>query len=111
VQQTVPADMHNAALWLRENSQQDILVLTDPLYASFVQTVSERPVYLTENYLAYSDAEHRYNVAQKMLSGKETAKLANQERIDYIVSKVAITDPCLNIVYKEGIYITKVLCR
>lgn len=111
VHTTPPVAFIRGAQWLEENSPQDSLVLAPPEYGYMLQAVAKRPVYLNENYLAHENANELYEATQDILTSTRPGYLARQERVEYIVSDRLYSDSCLNTVYKEGIYIAKVLCR
>lgn len=100
-----------AAEWLRENSLQESIVLAEPRWGFLIEEVAERRAYMDEDYLGVPDIDQRYQDTQLMLSGYNTARLARQHRIDYIVAEQEFTDTCLNTVYTRGVHIMKVLCR
>jgi hypothetical protein len=108
-QHTAQENVLKTAQWLAENSPKDSMLLVQPEHGFLYESVAKRKVYVDTNFLGQENAEERYEDAM-LIRSRPNAAAAKERHIDYVVSDIELHDRCLNTVYKEHVYVMKVLC-
>ncbi len=117
----------NAFLWLKENTEEDTVVLGSLDEGYLINALSERKNVFDNNFMLIKDAEQRLEDARKIYTTNyetEAIRLLNKYNIKYIIisRKVmeyyGITDlsyssneKCFELVYDKSTKIYKSLCR
>ena len=117
----------NSFLWLKENTEEDDVVLAGLNEGYLINTVAERKNVFDNNFILIKDAEQRLNDVKTIYTTiyeTEAIPLLNKYNIRYIViSKEVMEDygvidinyksdeKCFYIVYDESVKIYKSVCR
>ena len=107
---TIPPEVLDAGYWLRDNSLPDAMIIAQPAWGSALAWTSKRPVFINQEYLSNPSSEESYDITTRILAGTNVKNLAEELRIEYVVSDIKITHNCLNEVHTDTVRIMKVLC-
>ncbi|MDD5086642.1 MAG: hypothetical protein PHV16_02725 [Candidatus Nanoarchaeia archaeon] len=117
----------NAFLWLKENTEKDVVILGSLDEGYIINAVAERKNFFDRNFMLIENTDQRLNEAKKIYTTSyetEAIPLLNKYNIKYIIISKKVMDDygitdlnyksdekCFEVVYNQGTKIYKSLCR